>query len=237
MSTKGPTGTSRIRSPRPRSTAGSAKRSDPSRSRATIAASPGGHKLRATAAIFAANDTSGTLADLPRLGASRPHHACLQPLAAPADRRANGEICRPRSRTRSSISPRLCEPARLLCQARVAAAGTDPHRAIPLRQSRRPQEVNDELEWGWRTKFDNLGLAASLGDGAELKAQAMQGRTRMGYVEDGGRWVNNRFRSAFATADRSHSERSGLPFAQKRSTPAIRAASSMTNIMRPAGPR
>jgi hypothetical protein len=61
-----------------------------------------------------------------------------------------------------------------------------------------PEDVDADLEWGWRTQFDNVGIVADLGSGAELKAQAMQGRTRMGYIEDDGRrWVNNRFRSAF----------------------------------------
>jgi len=40
-------------------------------------------------------------------------------------------------------------------------------------------------------------FVADLGSGAELKAQAMQGRTRMGTAETGERWINNRFRSAF----------------------------------------
>jgi hypothetical protein len=57
--------------------------------------------------------------------------------------------------------------------------------------------VNDDLEWGWRTRFNNLGLVADLGGGAELKGQAMLGTTRMGFAEEGRRWVDNRFRSAF----------------------------------------
>ena len=60
-----------------------------------------------------------------------------------------------------------------------------------------PQDFNADLEWGWRTRFDNAGLVADLGSGAELKAQAMQGCTQMGFVDNGGRWVDNRFRSAF----------------------------------------
>jgi hypothetical protein len=53
-------------------------------------------------------------------------------------------------------------------------------------------------EWGWRTRFDDAGLVADLGSGAELKAQALQGRTRMGFVMDGRRFVDDRFRSAYA---------------------------------------
>jgi hypothetical protein len=61
-----------------------------------------------------------------------------------------------------------------------------------------PIDVNLDNEWGWRTRFNNLGVVADLGPGTELKAQALHGTTRMGFTTDGRRWVNNRFRSAFA---------------------------------------
>jgi hypothetical protein len=57
-------------------------------------------------------------------------------------------------------------------------------------------------EWGWRTRFDDAGLVASLGSGAELKAQAMQGRTRMGFPMSGRRWVDERFRAAYLMLSR-----------------------------------
>jgi hypothetical protein len=60
-----------------------------------------------------------------------------------------------------------------------------------------PEAVNAELEWGWRTRFSNFGLVADLGSGAELKAQAMDGTTLMGFRDGKHRWVDNRFRSAF----------------------------------------
>jgi hypothetical protein len=63
-----------------------------------------------------------------------------------------------------------------------------------------PEESNGEMEWGWRTSFDDLGLVADLAGGAQLKAQALEGRTRMGFEMDGKRWVDNRFRSAFLLA-------------------------------------
>ena len=43
--------------------------------------------------------------------------------------------------------------------------------------------MNEDVEWGWRTHFNQLALAANLGGGAQLKGQAMTGRTRMGGVE------------------------------------------------------
>ena len=63
-----------------------------------------------------------------------------------------------------------------------------------------PEDVDRNLEWGWRTQFQNVGIVARLGPATELKMQALDGRTRMGFVEPGEsrRWVDNRFRSAFA---------------------------------------
>ena len=62
--------------------------------------------------------------------------------------------------------------------------------------------MDANLEWGWRTRFDNVGLVADLGSGAELKAQVMQGRTRMGFPDNGQRWINNRFRAAYVLVTR-----------------------------------
>jgi hypothetical protein len=60
-----------------------------------------------------------------------------------------------------------------------------------------PEAVNADLEWGWRTKFDSLGLVADLGGGRELRAQGLSGHTRMGYPMGGQHWIDMRFRAAF----------------------------------------
>jgi hypothetical protein len=61
----------------------------------------------------------------------------------------------------------------------------------------KPIDVNPDIEWGWRTRFNDLGFVADLGSGTQLKGQAMQGTTRMGFAMQGRRLVDNRFRSAF----------------------------------------
>jgi hypothetical protein len=61
-----------------------------------------------------------------------------------------------------------------------------------------PEDFNADLEWGWRTQFNDLGVVANLGAGTDLKIQSMGGRTRMGFFDGDRRWVDNRFRSAFA---------------------------------------
>jgi hypothetical protein len=60
-----------------------------------------------------------------------------------------------------------------------------------------PEDVNADAEWGWRTRFNQVAAVAELGGGAELKAQAMSGHTKMGFPEGERRWVDARFRSAF----------------------------------------
>jgi hypothetical protein len=52
-------------------------------------------------------------------------------------------------------------------------------------------------QWGWRTRFLNLGVNADLGPSTKLLSQAMTGSTIMGFETEGERWVHTRFRSAF----------------------------------------
>jgi hypothetical protein len=61
-----------------------------------------------------------------------------------------------------------------------------------------PEAVNYDMEWGWRTRFTHAGVHARLPGGAELKAQALTGRSEMGFDEGAGIWVDARYRSAFA---------------------------------------
>ncbi len=65
-----------------------------------------------------------------------------------------------------------------------------------------PEVTNDDHEFGWLTQFDNVGIAADLGDGTMVRAQALSGRTRLGPLMDGHRWVDTRFHSAFAMLTR-----------------------------------
>jgi hypothetical protein len=164
----------------------------------TIAANPGEHKLRATAALFAANDTAGTLLtfrgwalhDRTTLAF---HHQPLPPLEEPVvDYQA--PYTTPLLDLHDGFARRPGYYAKLGWQPPV------PVRFELFRYDNRanPEDVNADLEWGWRTRFNNVGVTADLGPATSLKAQAMQGRTKMGYTLDGRRWIDNRFRSAFA---------------------------------------
>jgi hypothetical protein len=165
---------------------------------ATLAAGLGAHKLRATAALFAANDTAGTLLtfrgwalhDTTTLAF---HHQPLPPLGEPvAFYQAPNTT--PLLDIHRGFARRPGYYAKLAWQPPI------PVRFELFRYDNHadPIDVNLDNEWGWRTRFNNLGVVADLGPGTELKAQALHGTTRMGFTTDGRRWVNNRFRSAFA---------------------------------------
>jgi hypothetical protein len=165
---------------------------------ASATTSIGQHKLRVTAALMAANDTAGTL--LTFRGWALHDRMTLafhrQPLP-PFD----GEIAEyQKGSTHPLIDLDQGFARRPGYYAKVTWQPPLPFRVELFRYDNhaQPEEVNSNFEWGWRTRFDNVGLVADLGSGAQLKAQALQGRTRMGYVEEGRRWVDDRFRSAFA---------------------------------------
>jgi hypothetical protein len=60
-----------------------------------------------------------------------------------------------------------------------------------------PEAVTSALQWGWRTKFWNLGLNAKLDSKTRLLAQGMIGSTTMGFPVNGQPWVHTDFRSAY----------------------------------------
>jgi len=65
-----------------------------------------------------------------------------------------------------------------------------------------PQAFRADLQWGWDTHFDHLGLIVDPSATLRLTAQALTGRTRMGFPSNGVIWVDTRFRSAFLMATR-----------------------------------
>ncbi len=167
----------------------------------TAALKLGRHTLRFTAAAMAANDTAGTL--LTFRGWALHDRVTLafrrQPLP-PLDGELGGiqaPFTHPLVDLHSGFAHRPGYYAKLAWQPPV------PLRIELFRYDNRanPQDVDGDMEWGWRTRFDQVAAAADLG-GFEFKTQAMTGTTRMGYVEDGRRWVDARFRSAYLLASR-----------------------------------
>jgi hypothetical protein len=170
---------------------------------ATISASLGENKLRASAALMAANDTSGTL--LTFRGWALHDRTTLafhrQPLP-PLDSEVAGYQA-PYSHPLLDVGPGFAH--RPGYYAKLAWQPPVPIRIELFRYDNRanPEDVDTNLEWGWRTWFDHVGLVADLGSGTELKAQALEGRTQMGFRDGDRRWVDNRFRSAFLMLTRA----------------------------------
>jgi len=164
---------------------------------ASVSANLGESKLRATAALMAANDTAGTLLtfrgwalhDRTTLAFNRwplpPLEGMISFIQAP--------FTHPLIDLHGGFAHRPGYYAKLGWQPPL------PVRVELFRYDNRanPEDVNVDMEWGWRTAFNHVGLVADLGQRAQLKAQALTGRTRMGFPMDGRRWVDNRFRSAF----------------------------------------
>jgi hypothetical protein len=66
-----------------------------------------------------------------------------------------------------------------------------------------PAAFTKSLQWGWRTRFVNVGLSADLGPNTRLLLQGMKGATQMGFTENGETWVHTRFQSAYALITQS----------------------------------
>jgi hypothetical protein len=166
---------------------------------ASVSGSWGSHKLRATAALIAANDTAGTL--LTFRGWALHDRTTLafgaQPLPPVGDFTGHqAPYTHPLIDLHSGFAHRPGYYAKLAWQPPV------PVRIELFRYDNRadPEDVNSAPEWGWHTRFEQVATVADLGGGAELKAQAFLGRTQMGYTMPGRRWFDTRFRSAFVMA-------------------------------------
>jgi hypothetical protein len=61
-----------------------------------------------------------------------------------------------------------------------------------------PLAFTDDLQWGWRTRFLNVGARVDFSGRTRLLAQALTGSTQMGQDPgDEDFWVDTRFRAAF----------------------------------------
>jgi hypothetical protein len=159
---------------------------------ATAATTAGRHRIAATLGVFGFNDTAGTLLAF-RGWALHDEKATafgLQPLP-PLNAFMQGAQA-PETRPVVEIDHRVGWYAKL---------GWSPSEHVELQgfhydNRADPHAVTSAQQWGWRTRFDNLGAIASFGH-FQLKAQALSGRTEMGYPMPSTIWVDTKFRSAF----------------------------------------
>jgi len=164
---------------------------------ATLSTDAGGNEFSATGAVIAANDTAGTLLafrgwalhDRKTLAFRRQPLPPLPPIF--------GDIQPQRTHPLLDVDKGFAK--RPGYYAKLAWQGPENVRLELFRYDNRadPEDVNADLEWGWRTRFNQVGMVAKPSDRVEIKAQAMQGSTLMGYPEHGRIWVDSPFRSAF----------------------------------------
>jgi hypothetical protein len=151
-------------------------------------------QLAATAAIFGFNDTAGTLLAfrgwaLHDLKATAFGHQRLPTL--------NGFFAS--GVQAPSTRPALEIDDRAGFYGKLAWRPAPPVTLEALYYDNRanPEAVNPSLQWGWRTRFLNLGARADLGEQTKLLAQFMTGSTRMGFDEGYGIWAHTRFRAGY----------------------------------------
>jgi hypothetical protein len=159
----------------------------------TVRTSIGNHQFGFTAGVFGFNDTSGTLLSfrgwaLQDEKATGFGHFPLPPLnpfitlLQQNETRSTIEIDnRPGFYGRIEWRP----PAPMTLSAFYYDNRGDPQAFTPRGQ------------WGWRTRFLNVGLNATLGPNTTLLAQGMVGSTIMGFQENGIPWVHTFFRSIY----------------------------------------
>ncbi len=165
---------------------------------ATVASPLGSHRIAATIGAFGFNNTSGTLLAFRgwALHDEKTVAFSLQQLP-PLDAFMQYAQA-PRTRPIIEIDHRVGWYGKL---------GWSPSEAFELQAFHYdnrgdPTAVTPTLQWGWHTRFNNLGAIVSIGK-LQFKAQAMGGRAEMGFPMPARIWVDTSFRSAFVLATRS----------------------------------
>jgi cytosine/adenosine deaminase-related metal-dependent hydrolase len=161
---------------------------------ATLYATIGQQQFSLTGGLFGFNDTSGTLLSfrgwsLSDAKATAFGHFPLPPLNTFMQRAQEDQ-------TRSALEI----DHRIGWYGRFEWKASEPVSVNFFYYDNRgnPQAVNQNLQWGWRTRFANLGMTADIGPNTRLLMQGMIGTTQMGFNTNGVVWVNTKYRSAYA---------------------------------------
>jgi hypothetical protein len=160
----------------------------------SMMATIGKSDISATAGLFGFNDTSGTLLSfrgwaLHDMKATAFGHFDLPPL-----NEFIVHLQEDRTRSLIELDNRVGFYGRLEWRPPVPVTVN----AFYYDNRGNPQAFKPTGQWGWRTRFANIGLTAELAPGLRLLAQAMEGTTQMGFKTNGVVWVDTRYRSAYA---------------------------------------
>lgn len=166
---------------------------------ATVHASLGEHDLSATGGVFGWNDTSGTLLSF--------RGWALQDIKATAF----GSFRLPPFNHFITLVQQNKTENTVEIDRRPGFYGrVDWHPPYPFGvalfyydNAGDPEAFTHALQWGWRTRFWNLGLNADVAPGTKILAQGMTGSTIMGFPQNGltgAPWVHTDFSSAYVMA-------------------------------------
>ena len=165
---------------------------------ATLQTHLGAHRFAATAAVFGWNDTSGTLLSFRGWAIDAVRTGARTEFALPT-----------LSTFMKTKQGQDTYPARELDNragwyGRLEWRPPAPVSFNALYYDNRGDRiaVDAERQWAWETKFLNVGLKWEPTETTTVLAQAMTGRTWMGYTMPGGVWLDMGFRSAYVLARR-----------------------------------
>ena len=172
----------------------------------TLHAAVGQSQIAATGAIFAFNDTSGTLLSfrgwaLHDIKATAFGHFPLPPLN---DFMTFAQQNETRSLIELDHRPGFYGRLEWRPPAPVGVS------VIYYDNRGDPKVFNKNLQWGWRTRFWNVGVNADLGPNTRLLAQGMTGSTIMGFDNNGVPWVHPQFRSAYALINQTVDDKTSI---------------------------
>ena len=158
----------------------------------TAARDAGGGRLAATLGVFGFNDTSGTLISFRGWALHDQKTAAFSRQPLPPLNPFITAIQPPWTTPTVEIDGRPGFYARLAWSS--APVSLD---AFLYSNRGDPIATTPDLQWGWDTKFLNLGARIDASDNTRLLAQALVGTTVMGPQTGGRHWVDTRFRSAY----------------------------------------
>jgi hypothetical protein len=164
----------------------------------TAATELGGHRLAATAGLFALNDTAGTL--LAFRGWALHDEKATAFSAQPLPHR-NPFFATVQDDYSYPVIELDDRPGYYL-KLSWAPPGPFELQAFHYDNRANPEAFNSDMQWGWRTRFDHLGAILDLDDKTRLIAQGITGSTVMGFKRRGVRWIDTHFQAAFLLATR-----------------------------------
>jgi hypothetical protein len=163
---------------------------------ATLYQTIGSHDFSATAGVFGFNDTSGTLLSFRGWALHDVKSTLFGQFALPPLNPFMTRAQEPVTRSVIEIDDRPGFYGRVEWRPSASLVLN----AFYYDNRGDPEAFTQSLQWGWRTRFWNVGAVADLGPSTRLIAQGMTGTTLMGFIPANATryWVDTRYRSAFA---------------------------------------